>query len=510
MSVSLAWQPDNFCGLTPHQLEVLYEPIILECALRDVGPPPTYSHESQSTEKYEAEMPDLKAFQFYVNKLAQVCDNERGGNIISALAILQGSLGPHYVFGSNRKDARGLKTTKSFVKVLLDLVGKNPENLQNGALVKRVLWLILAFNLPRLAEYLTHLSAAVQECLESCKRKKEDETSEPTQSLLSLLDKCEFNINFSKSNTENKSISDCETLIKAIINLEQADIHTMISQRAKDAEMTRSEPWCKLRHFLGRWLSYRKAALAIVAVSDRWPELFLDFEITMVPSGSRLPNPILRSDLTSAIIVQNIAAQEKSQDSQLLQGTEGLEQIGIDDIIRASQTSRNFRPLLHAEVLVYEHLSKSGQTAVECYWNRWNYIGSSKPTCRLCHYYFEALQEDKPGVRPTHNNLYRNWRLPECDNDESLGIAQDELLNKLAQRLRTDVIETLKEKKTGRKARDSNTYSSFPDILRKDDNSSVSINSPDRDSTASTDKQDESTVPLEDATGTMNLGDSYK
>ncbi|KAG4257555.1 hypothetical protein FPRO03_13861 [Fusarium proliferatum] len=510
MSVSLAWQPDNFCGLTPHQLEVLYEPIILECALREVGPPPTYSHESQSTEKYEAEMPDLKAFQFYVNKLAQVCDNERGGNTISALAILQGSLGPHYVFGSNRKDARGLKTTKSFVQVLLDLVGKNPENLQNGALVKRVLWLILAFNLPRLAEYLTHLSAAVQECLESCKRKKEDETSEPTQSLLSLLDKCEFNINFSKSNTENKSISDCETLIKAIINLEQADIHTMISQRAKDAEMTRSEPWCKLRHFLGRWLSYRKAALAIVAVSERWPELFLDFEITMVPSGSRLPNPILRSDLTSAIIVQNIAAQEKSQDSQLLQGTEGLEQIGIDDIIRASQTSRNFRPLLHAEVLVYEHLSKSGQTAVECYWNRWNYIGSSKPTCRLCHYYFEALQEDKPGVRPTHNNLYRNWRLPECDNDESLGIAQDELLNKLAQRLRTDVIETLKEKKPGRKARDSNTYSSFPDILRKDDNSSVSINSPDRDSTASTDKQDESTVPLEDATGTMNLGDSYK
>lgn len=510
MSVSLAWQPDNFCGLTPHQLEVLYGPIILECALREVGPPPTYSHESQSTENYEAEMSDLKAFQFYINKLAQVTDNERGGNTISALAILQGSLGPLYVFGSNRKDARGLKTTKSFLQALLDLVGKNPENLQNGALVKRVLWLILAFNLPRLAEYLKHLSAAVQECLESCKRKKEDETSEPTQSLLSLVDKCEFNVNFSKSNTEDKSISDCETLIKAITNLEPAGINRMISQRAKDAEMTRSEPWCKLRHFLGRWLSYRKAALAIVAVSDRWPELFLDFEITMVPSGSRLPNPILRSDLTSAIIVQNIVAQEKSQDSQLLQETESLEQIGIDDIIRASQTSRNFRPLLHAEVLVYEHLLKSGQTAAECYWNRWNYIGSSKPTCRLCHYYFEALQEDKPGVRPTHSNLYRNWRLPECHSDMSLGIAQDELLNKLAQRIRTDVIETLREKKTGRKARDSNTYSSFPDILRKDDNSSVSIDSPDRDSTASTDKQDENTVPLEDATGAMNLGDSYK
>ncbi|KAI1044959.1 hypothetical protein LB503_013580 [Fusarium chuoi] len=468
MSASLAWQSENICGLTPHQLEVLYEPIILECALREVGPPPTYSHESQSTEKYEAEMPDLKAFQFYVNKLAQVCDNERGGNTISALAILQGSLGPHYVFGSNRKDARGLKTTKSFVQALLDLVGKNPENLQNGA------------------------GARVPGKLQKEERRRN------------------FRANAEPLIFEDKSISDCETLIKAITNLDQADINTMISQRAKDAEMTRSEPWCKLRHFLGRWLSYRKAALAIVAVSDRWPELFLDFEITMVPSGSRLPNPILRSDLTSAIILENIVAEEKSQDSQLLQETEDLKQMAIDDIIRASQTSRNFRPLLHAEVLVYDHLLEREQTAVECYWNRWNYIGSSKPTCRLCHYYFEALQGDKPGVRPTHNNLYRNWRLPECHKHESLGIAQDELLNKLAQRLRTDVIKTLKEKKVGRKARDSNTYSSFPDVLRVDDNGSVSIDSPDRDSTVSTDKQDERTVPLDDATGAMNLGDSYK
>ncbi|EGU77942.1 hypothetical protein FOXB_11552 [Fusarium oxysporum f. sp. conglutinans Fo5176] len=484
MSVSLAWQSDNFCGLTPHQLETLYAPIILEYALQKVGTLPAYSHESQSTEKYEAEMPDLKAFQFYVNKLAQVCDNERGGNTISALAILRGPLGPHYVFGSNWKDARGLKTTKSFVRALLDLVGKNPENLQTAALVKRVLWLILAFNIPRLQEYLKLLSAAVQECLESCKRRKEDE--------------------------KDKSISDCETLIKTITNLEQAEINTMISQRAKDGEMTRSEPWCKLRHFLGRWLSYRKAALGIVAVSKRWPELFLDFEVIMVPSGSRLPNPILRSDLTSSIIMQHIVAQDKSQDLQLLQEAKDLEQMGIDDIIRASQISRNFRPLLHAEVLVYEHLLKSGQTAVECYWNRWNYIGSSKPTCRLCHYYFQALQGDKPGVRSTHNNLYRNWRLPEYHEDESLGLARDELLSKLAKRLRTDVVETLKEKKIRRKARDSNTYSSFPDILRMNDNSSVSIDSPNRESTASTDKQDESVVQLEGATGAMNLGDSYK
>ncbi|KAF4953250.1 hypothetical protein FGADI_6116 [Fusarium gaditjirri] len=464
MSISLAWQLDKFGGLTSHQLELLYEPILLEVALKEVGKFPTYPHESQSTGEYKAEMLDLKAFQFYVNKLAQVCDNERGGDTISALAILQGSVGPNYVFGSNSKDTRGLKITEDFVQALLDLVGKNPEGLQTSALGKRVLWFILSFNISRLKEYLKLLNEAVQECLESCKRRNEEET-----------------------------ISDCETLIKAITNLEHSEINGIISQRAKDGEITRSEPWCKLRHFLGRWLSYRKAALGIVAVSERWPELFLDFEITMVPSGSRLPNPIMRSDLSSAIILEHIVAKEQSQDSQLLQAADDLKQMGIDDIITAAQLSKRFRPVLHAEVLVYDYLLRSEQTAVECYWNRWNYIGSSKPTCRLCHYYFEALQGDKPGVRSSHSNLYRNWRLPDC-REESLSTARDELLDRLAQRLRTDVVETLKEKKIRRKTRDSNTYSSFPEVLRISNDSSESVDSLQRGPSPLAESQDESEV----------------
>jgi hypothetical protein len=176
MAISSAWKSGGFGGLTPQQLELLYEPIILEAALQKAGSLPTYTQESQSSQRYEADMPDLKAFQFFVNKLAQVCDNERGGDTITALAVLQGSRGPHYVFGSNAKDARGLETTKSFVQALLDLVGKNPEDLKTTALGKRTLWFILSFNIARLREYLQYLGMAVHECLESCRRKEEDES----------------------------------------------------------------------------------------------------------------------------------------------------------------------------------------------------------------------------------------------------------------------------------------------------------------------------------------------
>ncbi|KAH7184568.1 uncharacterized protein B0J16DRAFT_267046 [Fusarium flagelliforme] len=468
MSVSQAWRSAD---LTPEQLEALYQPILLEDALHKAATFPTYPHESdnQSAGTYQAEMEDLEAFRFYVNKLAQVCDNERGGDTVSAIAILRGSAGPNYVIGSNFRDPGDLQMTKDFMQVLLDLMGKNPDKLQPKALRSRVLWFILSFNIPRLQEYLQHLSQAVQECRESCERREE---------------------------VEGRSISDCETLIKAIYTLDQ----TEISQRAKDAEMTRSEPWCKLRHYLGRWLSYRKAAEGIVTVSERWPDLFLDFEITMVPPGSRLQKPNLPSGLTSSIIIQQIVAEDKSQDPDLNELADSLEQMGIDEIIQKSQQSRKFRPRLHAEGLVYEYLSTNGQTAAESYWNRWSYIGSSKPTCRLCHYYFDALQDDKPAIRSSHYNLYRDWRLPEHHDAET----RDELLKKIVQRLRADVIKTLKEKKLRRKAKDSNTYSSFPEGLRMKDHTPGSTDSDDPESPDSTGSQDTSAGELEAVTSPID------
>ncbi|KAI1071788.1 hypothetical protein LB507_005462 [Fusarium sp. FIESC RH6] len=481
MSASQALKADTFGGLTPHQLGTLYEPILLDHALHKATAFPSYPHESESQGSgvYGAEMPDLKAFQFYVNKLAQVCDNERGGGTISAIAILRGSVGPSYVIGSNSKDEWALKRTKSFVQTLLDLVGKNPEKLQSRALEKRVLWFILYSNIARLQEYLQYLVQAVRQCQEYCERWGEEKgRSRPEHhySIMRML--------------TDKSLSDCETLIKAICTIDQ----TEISHRAQDAAMTRSEPWCRVRHYLGRWLSYRKATQGIIAVSQRWPDLFLDFEITMVPSSSKLPTEFLRSGLTSTIITQSMLEQDKIQDPEVTEVAENLARMGIDDVLRKSLNPKKFIPILHAEMLVYEYLSTSGQTATECYWNQWSYIGSSKPTCRLCYYYFDALQDDKPAVRPSHHNLYRNWRLPEHHDPKT----RDELLNRIAQRIRADVIKTLKEKKLRRKEKDSNTYSSFPKGLRTRDHTSESTDSDDRESPNSTESQEASAGELED------------
>ena len=264
--------------------------------------------------------------------------------------------------------------------------------------------------------------------------------------------------------------------------------------------MTRSEPWCKLRHYLGRWLSYRKAARGIVAVSERWPKLVLDFEITMVPSGSRLPKPKLLPGLTSSTIIEQITSKDKSLVLDLNEVTYILEKMGIDETIQKSVKSSHFRPRLHAEVLVYEYLARNEKAAAESYWNLWSYIGSSKPTCRLCHYYFEALEDDKPTVRSSHHNLYRDWRLPEHHDADT----RDQILDSIVRRLRADVMKTLREKKLTGKDRDSNTYSSFPAGLRIHDHTSWSTDTEDWEPADSTDTENGSTGKSEDVTSPMD------
>ncbi|KAF4445849.1 hypothetical protein F53441_10495 [Fusarium austroafricanum] len=497
-------------------LQLLYEPIILEHALQKIGGLQICSLENQTLDNYDAAMPDFEAFQFFTNKMAQVCDNERGGNSVSALAILQGELGPNYVFGSNYKDENEVESTQDFVRTLLDLVGLNPDSLGTSALQKKVLALMLSFNMPRLGEYLLLLKRSVNSCLDICKRRGDDNGGIMSSFLLQdklglltasdsvivenlhvLVNKCKFALDTTTVNAEQRSVSDCETLIKAIHALKEKKVIDIISERAKDGEMTRSEPWCNLRHFLGRWVSYRQAAHGVVSAAQRWPDLFRDFEITMVPSSARIRNPIHKSDITSAIIIQHIAAEEKIEESQFGDVLADAKQLGIDDVIQNLQTSRNFRPLVHAEVAVYEYLKKR-DIRTENYWNRWNYIGSSKPTCRLCHYFFEALNE-KPHVRLSHWNLYHNWRLPDFDEN----CDTKEVVDKISGRMRDDLKRTLREKIVRRKMRDSNTSSSFPDYLRIESGGSESMVKTDGMAVL----DDENPRSLEGAVSVMSLRD---
>lgn len=264
----------------------------------------------------------------------------------------------------------------------------------------------------------------------------------------------------------HKALSKCVTLINAIHDLGNRGFNNSVSQKAKDGEITRSEPWCDLRHYLGRWHSYRQAADGIVAAAKRWPFLFQDFEITMVPSSSRIPKPIQKTRLPASEIIEHMAERDNLDADPIQQMVRDLQIPELDEIIREHLNARRFRPIVHAEVLVHAHLRRLDPLSPDKFWNNWNYIGSSKPTCRLCHYYFDSFEGCKVYVRQSHHNLYKKWRLPDFDEAFDTEEKRDQLLERIAQKLRDDVRSSLKEKNIKGKVHDSNTYSSVPDMLQ--------------------------------------------
>lgn len=249
--------------------------------------------------------------------------------------------------------------------------------------------------------------------------------------------------------------------------MEGSEIHKAIDLKARDSEMMRSEPWCDLRHYLGRWHSYRQAAEIITKASQRWPTLFQDYEFLMLPCSEKMTKPINKSDLTAALILENMAAAEHKTTTALLQHAQEAQKFDLDQAIQLQVSKSKFEPIIHAEIIVHTHLVNNGLTSE--FWNGLNYIGSSKPTCRLCSYYFESHQHDRVEVRPSHFNLYPSWRLPDypAEHEPEARKIYDDMFLRITQKIRNDVKRSLEQKITWGKSHDSNTYSTMPDYLRE-------------------------------------------
>jgi hypothetical protein len=242
-------------------------------------------------------------------------------------------------------------------------------------------------------------------------------------------------------------------------------IETALLKRTREGQVNMAEKWCKLRHLLGRWSSYRQAADVIITGAYRWPTLFQGFTIVSVPSSVRNDNPVPKSDLTAADIVRKMVGKDAVDKDVLVEEAEELQhKFDVDVTIQKHVRSKRFRPLVHAEVLVHDYLTKQGVDHSSQYWNSWNYIGTSKPACRLCQYYFQE-HPNHVYVRQSHLNLYTNWRLPDAFNDDESNMVV-ELLRRIASRMHGDVKRTLRQKTARGKRQDSNTYSKIPPFVR--------------------------------------------
>ncbi|KAI0123440.1 hypothetical protein BJ170DRAFT_687445 [Xylariales sp. AK1849] len=430
----------------------LYEPIVFEKGLERLHFSRFPDFDQSTSMRAESLISNEQWFHCFLDKVAQVCDSERGGETVTAVAVLQDLQGPIYVLGSNQRSQRELGKTEEYLKRLLSLIGENPDRLKDRTLRKHVMWQALEFGIKRVDLYLRILIAVLDQCIGCCQTQG---ASELEQDLTRLKTTAVFPRDIvSDANAKNKFFSDCDTLIKAIHARRNTDVDEQMRKRANGEVVPDPRPWRELRHHCGRLLSYRQAAEVLVSANERWPGLFKEIRIATIRSSKPMPCPLPNQPITAPEIIEHMGLG-KEQAEHFVQRSHVPRELGLDRYI---EDQWNFRPIVHAEVLVHDAVHQLGVPADLLYWNKWKYIGSSKPTCRLCSYYFEAQDI---AVRAPHYNLYRAWRLPDLPKVVSRETIEKRrrLLQQLTEHARQDVQNRLDNRQVLGRRHDSLTSS---------------------------------------------------
>ncbi|KAF5541675.1 hypothetical protein FPHYL_11762 [Fusarium phyllophilum] len=219
--------------------------------------------------------------------------------------------------------------------------------------------------------------------------------------------------------------------------------------------------WSDFVHVAGRLLTYKRAVDLMDLVAKIWPQLFSDIQICMIPSSSTGSGVLPLNPWTAARIMSKMTSDE----SLLRRFAAQLGSLSVHDIdAKVSELWRSApKPTVHAEVLVHDWLENSeGGIRPERFFNRWKFIGSSKPPCKLCSYFFDEYPTDVQ-VRPSHQNAYFAWRMPDVYEYQGQESSQKRMLvmESIKTRIRADVVRLLSEKLADGRPHDSSAYISL-------------------------------------------------
>ncbi|KAJ4249170.1 hypothetical protein NW762_012505 [Fusarium torreyae] len=219
--------------------------------------------------------------------------------------------------------------------------------------------------------------------------------------------------------------------------------------------------WSDFVHVAGRLLSYKRAVDLMLSVGKIWPQLFSDFQVRMISSSLAESGVLTMNPWTAAKISSTMTSDEASL-RRLAQQLDSFSAHDIDTKI-AELWRRAPKPIVHAEILVHSWLENTeGGIRPERFYNRWKFIGTSKPPCKLCSYFFDEYPTDVQ-VRPSHQNVYFSWRMPDVFEHQGKASirTRDLVMDSIKTRIRADVVRTIAEKLSDGRPHDSSAYTAL-------------------------------------------------
>ncbi|KAL6407519.1 uncharacterized protein AUP68_08538 [Ilyonectria robusta] len=454
-------EPPKVVALTPALAKQFYPTLLLFVCLAAVHP---YRRSAQDP------VLDLTTgleplFRDFVSKLAFLCCTEPGGSAVAACAILQLPEGVQYVFGFNNRTSSELKHKRCEITRILHMLHfpLPATDSEKAALHRQILTAALAFSEIRIKAYLRSLGTQLQVCVRACEQEDTTEAQVIKEAFMTILQSLEPCFEQSPETLkESVSIHAVLNLIESIDQLFKSNTFVLVGPRlAREENLMSARHWSDCIHVAGRLLSYRRAVDVMLLVASTWPQLFDKFQICMIPSSSGISNALRGQPLTAERIVGKMTG-----DQELIgRLSEQLQQLSAHDLdgdIRQiwSQASK---PIVHAEVLVHHWLENTqGGIRPERFFNRWKFIGSSKPPCKLCSYFFDEYPTDVQ-VRPSHQNVYFPWRMPDIYEHQGhdAAITRMRVMGRIKTRICADIARILSERLSDGRPHDSSTYTAL-------------------------------------------------
>lgn len=210
---------------------------------------------------------------------------------------------------------------------------------------------------------------------------------------------------------------------------------------------------------MSRLFAYEHMVDSFLEAEGEWPELFRDFDSIVIPSSQKDDKPLNQTSNTASKIIGRMTS-DVAQMEQFRTIAAELQKFDFDGRIKSQISSDSFRPSVHAEVLVLDFITRNCPSSEFQYFRGIKYIGSSKPTCKLCSYYFEA-HPSRVQSRPTHGNLYKNWKFPDilAAHGNQAVEARKTIYTSVIGNIRKDAFQIMEDKLAPWKRHDSNTYS---------------------------------------------------
>ncbi|KAM0322571.1 hypothetical protein ACHAQA_009418 [Verticillium albo-atrum] len=346
-----------------------YEPLILLVALNlELRNAANYISPSEVCNTMDPE----ELFKATINKLAMVCDSSRGGATVTAIWVSDNEAGQvEYHIASNQRKPAELVTLTTFVTTLLREVRAVSSPYQA---IRTLLPRILNFDRPRINIYLEELRTQAQKCLAKCAELENENGADP----------------------ESRN----RTVIQCLIRLVNSIAGTHIDHRGREArESSHEDCWSELRHYINRLLGYRQSVAFFLRAKTVFPRLFAaSVVVSTLPSSRPLSKPLVRNKSLTADSIVGRLTSEKRVIETFRAFVRDLQLFDLDARIRTEFTRSGFRPVVHAEVLLLNHIEFSeGGIDGSRFFGGWMYIGCSKPACKLCSYYFEDHDSDTKG-----------------------------------------------------------------------------------------------------------------